>query len=67
MGVKFLKSVKFSKMAGFWKKPKSANPFVFFIWLNVICSNYGFICKSEEFYRKENWRKFETFLLEEGW
>lgn len=64
---KFLKTVKFSELVGFWKKPKLVRAISFFIRLNVICSNYGFRCKSEDFYEKESWKEFEQLLLQEGW
>lgn len=65
--MKFLKTIKFSELAGFWKKPNPVKTLSFFIRLNVICFNYGRICKSEEFHEKESWKEFETFLQNEGW
>jgi len=64
---RFLKTVKFSDLVDSWKKPKPVRAISFFIRLNVICSNYGFRCKSEDFYDKENWKEFEQLLLQEGW
>lgn len=67
VSMKFLRTVNFSSLVGFWKTPKPVRPLSFFIRLNVICFNYGRICNSEEFYEKESWTEFEEFLLVEGW
>lgn len=67
MSGKFIKTIRFSQLLGYWKKPKPTKPISDFIRLNVTCSNYGFTCKSEEFYEKENWRKFKQYLSKHGW
>lgn len=63
----FLKTIKYSKLKGYWQKPEAEKRLSTFIRLNVICSSYGMICRSEEFYGKGNWRKFERSLLRKGW
>lgn len=67
MSQKFLKKIKFSCLSGYWQKPKPEKPLSAFIYLSVVCSNYRFICQSEEFYEKGSWQKFEGFLVKNGW
>jgi hypothetical protein len=62
MPTKFLKMIKFSRLASFWKKLESVKLLVFSTRFNVILSNYGLICKSEKFY--ENSRNF--FWIKRG-
>lgn len=64
---KFLKTVNFSSLSGYWWKPKSDEALSAFIYLSVVCSNYRFICKSEEYYEKGKWQEFEKFLVKNGW
>ncbi len=63
----FLKIAKFAELGGYWSPRKVDKRLNAFIRLIVICSNYGRICKSEEFYPKGNWRKFEKSLVKKGW
>ena len=63
----FLKTVSFAKLQGYWSPRKVDKPLSYFMKLIVICSNYGRICKSEEFYVRGDWRKFEKFLVRKGW
>ena len=67
MSAKFLKTIKFSSLSGYWWKRKPDKPLSAFIYLSVVCSNYRFICKSEEYYGKGNWHDFEKFLVKNGW
>lgn len=63
----YLKAVSFAKLGAYWSPRKVDKPLSSFMSLTVICSNYGLFCKSEEFYRKGDWRKFEKFLVKRGW
>lgn len=65
--MRFLKTIKLSSLSGYWRKPRVEKPLSTFIYLGVVCSNYGFICKSEEYYEKEKWQEFEKFLFENEW
>ena len=67
MSMGFLKTIKFSSLSGYWWKGKPDKPLSAFIYLSVVCSNYRFICKSEEYYEKGNWQEFEKFLVKNGW
>lgn len=67
MSVKFLRTIRFSDLAGYWQKPKPDKLLSEFIRLIVICGNYGQICQSEEFYEKEKGGEFEKFLVKQGW
>lgn len=67
ISMRFLKTIKLSSLPGYWWKPKIDKPLSAFIYLSVVCSNYRFICKSEEYYEKGNWSKFEKFLVKNGW
>lgn len=63
----FLRMTRFAKLRGYWGQPKLDKRLASFIKLTVVCSNYGLICKSEEFYGKGNWRNFERYLVKKGW
>lgn len=65
--MEFLRKVRFSSLTGYWWEPKLEKRLSAFIYLSVVCSNYRFICKSEEYYEKENWHDFEKFLVKNGW
>lgn len=67
MSARFLRTIKFSDLAGYWKKPKPEKSLSEFVRLTVICCNYGRICQSDGFYEKEDWREFEKFLMKDGW
>lgn len=67
ISMRFLKTIKFSSLLGYWWKPKPDKPLSAFIYLSVVCSNYRLMCNSEEYYEKGNWLEFERFLVNNGW